>query len=129
MFDASCHRSLVKRSSLVSADHSHCHAGIQIGIFPAPFGNPAPARVTGNVEHRGESPACTLRRSFHRGNAGTLFNQFRIEGSSQAEWNREYGMVAVDDVPAYEQGNAQAGFFDGDMLISIDLLRIHFVED
>ncbi len=99
------------------------HGRTQIGIFSSAFGNATPARVTGDVHHRSEGPMGAGSACFFRRHGCGPFHQIRMPtgGLGQRDW--ENGSVAVNDVVAEDQGNAQSGLFYCDLLNSIGLIR------
>ena len=95
------------RALLIAAHHGACHEGAQIGVFTGAFGLSAPAGIQGDVHHRREGPGHTAGRSFRRSDARRLLNGFQVPRGGHAERDGEDGLVAVDDVHAHQQGDAQ----------------------
>ena len=113
---------------LVSAHHCGSHHGIKVRVLSGAFGNPSPARVAGDVQHRGECPPDSVGRGYS-GYAGSFFHQFRVECRCQSKRYREYGLESVNDVPCYEKRNTEAALFNSDPLYPVQLGRIGAVED
>ena len=82
------------------------------GILAGAFGDAAPARIAADVEHGREGEREALGRRFERGDARGALPQIDVEGRGLRQRDRKHRAVAVDDVVAEEQGNAEAGLLD-----------------
>jgi hypothetical protein len=105
-----------ERTGLESANHGGRERACKIRIFAEAFGYAAPAGVASDVHHGREGPADAFgRRFFGRGSRGGL-DQIGIPAGGLAQGNREDGSIAVDNVAAEQQRDAQAALFHGDAL-------------
>ena len=85
--------------------------------------DPAPTRLLGEVDHRGEGPRDTVDDGLAcRGRGGAL-DEVLVPGRGQPERDREDRAVAVDHVAAEEQRHAQAAPLDGVPLGGVDVER------
>ena len=66
---------------------------------------------------------------FRRGKGGSGTGQFRIKGRRDSERYREERTVAVDNIPAHEDRNAQTRLFNRDPLELIEPDRVDLVQD
>ena len=96
--------------SLKALRHSRRHCGSQERIFPRRFGNPAPAGIAGDVEHRGEGPVNAHLGSLLRRDGSGFLHQVGIPTGGLAQGNREHRAVAVDHIAAEDQRDPQAAF-------------------
>ncbi len=63
------------------------------------------------------------------GDARTTRDELRVPTRRLAQWNREDGLEAVNDVPPDQQRYSQTVFLDGDPLQFVYRIDIHFVQD
>ena len=91
-------------------------AGGDEGVLARALGDPAPARVAGDVEHRREGEVEAGGGGLPGGEAGGLLPERGVEGAGLGEGDREDGAEAVQDVEAEEERDAEAGLLDGEAL-------------
>ncbi len=92
------------------------HGSAEVRIFTRAFHDPAPARVTRNIDHRRESPVDArgprvlrrqmLRPFLHRG----------IPRRSHRQRDRKDRAVPVNNIESEKNGNVQAGLVHREML-------------
>ena len=102
--------------ALEAADLGLGEAGADVRVLARAFGDPAPARVAGDVEHRREGEVEAGGRGLLGGEAGGLLPERRVEGAGLGQRDREDGAEAVDDVEPEEERDAEAGLLDGQAL-------------
>ena len=124
VLDACQHAVRTERLALESDDLRAGHRSAKVGVFAGPLDDATPARVPGDVDHGGESPAdaggtCVLTGEMLRG----LFHA-RIPGGSHGQRNREDGAVSVDDVEGEKDRDVEPGFVNGEVLESVNLLDV-----
>ena len=117
------------RALLIAAHHGAGDEGAQIGVFSGAFGLSAPAGIQGDVHHRREGPGHAAGRSFRRSDARRLLDGFQVPCGGHAEGDGEDGLVAVNDVHAHQQGDAQARLFHRQTLHFEDFLCALDVEE
>ena len=105
-------------------DRSHGHAGAEVRIFTGAFDHAPPARVAHQIEHRRKSPVDAFARSLSRDGAQSPLHQVGIEAGGVTVRDGKDGAVAIDDIAAVEDWDAQTGFLDGDALNLIQLLNL-----
>ena len=120
---------LAEITALVAADHRRAHHAGQVRVFPEALDHPAPARVAAHVDHRGKRPVHSARRRLGRGEPGGFLDGVRVEAGGQRQRRGGDRAVAVNDVQADQQGNAQPGLLDRDPLLRIDRGRAARPED
>ena len=103
--------------ALIAPDHGACIEAPQIRVLTEAFGATSPSRVTGNVNHRIESPVDAVRRSLDRGNPCSKTRILRIPRAGKAQWNGEYCLVSVYHVKSDKKRNPQAGLLHSSFLI------------
>ena len=103
--------------ALIAPDHGACIEASQIRVLTEAFGATSPSRVTGNVNHRIESPVDAVRRSLNRGNPCSKTRILRTPRAGKAQWNREYCLVSVYHVKSDKKRNPQTGLLHGSFLI------------
>ena len=86
------------------------------GIFARPFDDAAPARIARHVEHRREGHGEAVGRRLDGRLARRALPDRRVERRGLGERHREHRAVAVDDVEADHQRNAEPRLLDGDAL-------------
>ena len=129
MLDARSHCGRVAQVfSLIALYHSHTHLHIQIWVLARSFGDAAPARVAGHVEHRRECPADTACRSLDGSNPGAFLNKGRVKCRCKSDRNRENGTESVNHVTTNKNRDSQTALLYGSLLDSIYLSRIHAVK-
>ncbi len=104
-------------------------AGADVRVLAGAFGDAAPARVAGDVEHRREGEVEAGGLGLVGGEAGGFLPEGGVEGAGLGERDREDGAEAVDDVEAEEERDAEAGFLDGDALGVADGVAAPEVEE
>ncbi len=115
--------------ALVALDHGTGDGRTEEWIFARAFGGASPAWVTADVDHRAEGPADACRRSLARGDTGRFLDRLHVPRARQPQRNGEHRLVAVDNVHAENQRNAEAAFLDSHALEIADLLDTFDVED
>ncbi len=90
---------------------AHQRAGdlrYQVGIFAEAFGGPAPARITGDVDHRCKCQVQAVGAGLDGRHATAKGDGLEIPARRQRQADREDGAVAVNDVVGEKDRNAQA---------------------
>ena len=82
------------------------------GILARALDNAAPARVARHVEHRRKGQGDPVLGRFLGGGASRLLPKIGSEQAGLRQRNRKNRAMAVDDVEAKQEGDAEAGFFD-----------------
>jgi hypothetical protein len=100
----------------------------QVGVFTQGLGDPTPARVPGDIDHRSKGPVDTVGGSFGRADRSAAAYELRVPGRGLPEGNREDGLEAVDDVPSDKQRDAKPTFLDGKALQFVDDPQIDLIE-
>ncbi len=85
------------------------------------LGDPAPARLLGDVDHRRERPRDPVDDGLAGRDLADLLGEVGVEGGGDAERDRAHRAVAVDDVAAEEQRDAEAAALDGVALGGVDV--------
>ncbi|MNM77398.1 hypothetical protein D3C81_892500 [compost metagenome] len=98
---------LVQAFALVGLDHYPGDPAGQPGVFAEAFGNPAPARVAGDVDGRREGQVEAVGAGFDGRHPRAFGDRFHIPAGGQAETDGEYRAVAVDHVVGEEQRDLQ----------------------
>jgi hypothetical protein len=102
--------------ALEAAHLSGRHRRAQVGVFARAFDNTPPARIAGNVEHRGEGPVEAGSAGFSGRHGLRLLRHGRIPGRGHRQWHGEDGAVAVDHIQRKQQGDAGRAFLDRQLL-------------
>ena len=113
--------------ALVATHHGPCNGGTQEGVFTAALADASPARVAADVDHRAERPADAVGAGFGGRDAGRLFHGVHVPRARQAQGDGEHRFVAVYDIHAEQQGDAQARVLDRQALhvaYAFDALQI-----
>ena len=105
-----------ERVALKAVNDGCANCGGQPGVFARAFGDAAPARVPGDIEHGREGPVDAFGGGLARRGAGGLADEVRIPTGGFAEGDGEDGAEAVDDVASEDQGDLKAALFHGDAL-------------
>ncbi|GJD71320.1 hypothetical protein MMMDOFMJ_4276 [Methylobacterium gnaphalii] len=79
----------------------------QPGILAETLDHATPAQVAGDIGHRREGPVDADGETFPRRRRGRTPHEAGIEARRHADRQRQHGAVAVDDVEADQQGNAE----------------------
>ena len=124
MLHASC-----QAFALVATDHGRTHQRVQVWIFTGAFRHPAPPGIAGDVQHRGESPADAGGNGLAGSDPGAFLNEGGIEGCRLADRDREHRPETVDDIPADQDRDTEAGLLDSGPLDGVDFGRVHTIED
>ena len=96
----------------------------QVRVFSIAFGNTAPARVSGNVDHRRECPVDTGIIGFLCCHATGLAGKFRVPCGAECQRDRIYCPETVYDIEAEEDRDSESGAFDSFFLHSVPELGI-----
>src|SRR5262249_43646056 len=67
--------------------------------FAVALRHPSPAWVAGNIEHRRKRPLDAVSGGFTGSDLSRLTSQFRVEGGSLCQRDREHGAEAVYHIP------------------------------
>src|SRR5271168_4350533 len=98
------------------------------GVFAWALDDASPARVARYVEHRRKRQGDAVLRSLRGCGARRLLPEFRGEQAGLGQRNRKNRAVAMDDVQAQQQRNAEARFFYGETLDGTHLFRAPKIE-
>jgi hypothetical protein len=101
----------------------------EIRVFSRTLGDPAPAGIPGDVDHRRERPVDAGLRSLQGRDAGTLADDVGVPGRGLADGYRHYGLETVNHVAADEQRNTEAAFLDRDALQLVHRIDVDLVDD
>ena len=80
------------------------------------LGDSAPAGIVTDIDHRTERPADAVGRGFLRGNLRRTLDGLHVPGAGESQRNGEHGFVAMDDVHAEDEGDAETTFLDSNAL-------------
>ena len=86
------------------------------GILARAFDNASPARVARHVEHRRKGQGDAVLGRFLGGGARRFLPQVGSKQAGLRQRNRKNRAMAVDDVEAQQERDAEAGFFDREAL-------------
>jgi hypothetical protein len=100
--------------ALVAAGLGRGEGRREVGVFAAALRDAAPARLVGDVHHRGECPAHPVGARLRGRDLGVRAGHRRVEAGCLGERDGERGPEAVDDVQAEQQRDAQPRFLDGE---------------
>ena len=114
--------------SLITLRQSCAHHAAQVRILSVTLADSSPSGVECNIYHWRVSPVDSCSTGFLSRYFAYLLHRFRIPGAGEGEGDREYSLVTMDYVHAYQQGNAQTTVLDGDVLESLDLVESLDVE-
>ena len=89
------------------------------------LGDPAPAGLLGEVDHRREGPGDAVDRGLAGRDGADLLDERRVERRGEPERDRAHRAVAVDDVAAEEHGDAEPAPLDGVPLGGVDVADEH----
>ena len=109
----------VSRLIQIALKTSHlgsCNFSSKIRVLTGSFRNSAPARVAGNVAHRGEGPGNTVPACFLTGNLTSLSDGLKVPGRSHCQRYREAGLISVNHIQSENKGNSESGLFDCNFL-------------
>ena len=104
-------------------------AGGDEGVLARSLGDPAPARVAGDVEHRREGEVDAGGGGLRGGAAGGRLPERGVEGAGLGEGDREHGAEAVQDVEPEEEREPEPGLLDGEALVPAHRLPAPEVEE
>ncbi len=113
---------------LVAAYHRQPHPLVEQRVLPRRLGDAAPARVTRDIHHRGESPADSRGGGLHGGYAGSLLHQLGVPGRRLSQGNREHRVEPVYHVARENQRNAEARLLHRLALQAVDHLWVDLVD-
>ena len=85
-------------------------------VLPKPFGNPAPARIPGDVHHGSEHPVDSCGGRFGCGHGLRALDQRRIPGTREPERNREDRAKTVNRIETEDERNSETRILDRDPL-------------
>ena len=78
-------------------------------VLAGALDDPAPARITADVDHRIEGPLDSVSGRLRGGHRLVVLHQRRVPAGRFAERDREHRLVAVDHVESEDQRNLQPG--------------------
>src|SRR6476620_2932026 len=93
--------------SLVSPNDRSRNTGSEIWIFTGSFRNPAPARITCNINHGCKCPGQSVGTGFTRCNTRRFFDQDGIPGAGKSKGNRENSSMPVNDIQPENKRDVQ----------------------
>jgi len=115
--------------SLKSAHAGDGHPAAEISIFTRPFGDSAPARIPGDVNHGRKGPVNARSTRLSGGDGRALFSQLGVPARSLGERNRKNGLVAMDDIQPEEDRNAETRVLHCELLQGVGLRGAADVEE
>ncbi len=92
-------------------------------VFARPLGDPPPARVARDIEHRREGHIDAVGGCLDRRLAGAAFPQRGVERSRLGERDREDGFVPMQGIEADQKRDAEPCLFHRDFLNGMHLPR------
>ena len=129
VFGAGGHAATTSEIAGLEAAHARTRQRrAQKDILAGALGDPAPARIARDIDHRRKDPVDPMRGCLFGGDARRALQQRRIPGTRLGQRDREHRSEAVNHIGADDQGDAQARLLDGDALVAIDQLRIGQVQ-
>lgn len=105
-----------EKIALVSPHVCLCDLGAEPRVLAGTLCDPAPAGVPGDIHHRAERPADSVGACFDRRDPRGLFDRSHIPGRRQSQWDREDGLVSVDDIHSEDQRNPVRAAFQRQLL-------------
>ena len=130
VLDAGHHRVAIGRAfPLHRLHHRPAHLGSQVGIFPESFRGAAPARVTGDIDHRRPGHVQAIIGRFVRRYSPDGIHRVEVKRGGQTKANRENGALTVEHVIGEKQRNFQAAEFHHLILHSADIMAGHGVKN
>ena len=118
-----------ERLSLKSADHGRPEHRCQKRILTETLSDPSPSRVSGNVEHRCESPVDAGPCRFQSRNSCASLDQIPIPARSLPDRNRKNCFKPVNHISPDKQWNAETAFFYRDTLNFIHQFDVDLVDN
>ncbi len=109
--------------SLESPDGGGAHPPGQVRVLAEALGDPAPPGVPGNVHHGGIGPVDAVGDGLPGGHGREILGELFVKGRRLAQGDGTGGAVAVNDVGAVDEGNAQPGLLYGDALAALPVLQ------
>ena len=94
--------------ALVAHHHGLGHRAPQERVFAGALGDAAPTGVATDVDHRTINPGNAVGRGFDGRCAGGQLHLLQIPSARHGKGDGEDGVVAVDDIEAEQQRDAQA---------------------
>jgi hypothetical protein len=110
--------------ALEAADLCRGDRGAQYGILAGALDDPAPARITGDVDHGGERPVNAHRAGLAAGDGLAPLDDVRVPGGGHGDRHREDGAQTVDHIEAEQRRDAVPIALDGEPLQPVDLGRV-----
>ena len=117
-----------KVSALEASRLGRRHLRRDPGVLARALDDASPARVARDVEHRRKGQGDAVLRRLLGRDARRFLPKVRGEQAGFRERNGKNRAVAMNDVEAHEQGNAEAGFFHREALDGARLVRAPEIE-
>ena len=114
--------------ALEAFDHGDRQPAGEIRILAETLGNPTPAGIARDIDHRREGPVDAHGGGFERGDSRTALDEFRVPGGGLAKRYGQYGSEPMDDIAGQQQWNAQAALLGGDSLQFVGRIDIDHIE-
>jgi len=105
------------------------HRTSEVRILAGAFDHAPPAGVAGDVHHRRKGPVDARGERLRRRDLRGAPEQLRVPRRGHRQRHGEGRFVAVDDIEAEEDRDAEARLFDGHLLVFVDEVRIDRPED
>ena len=101
-----------------------CDGGAEERILARAFDDPAPPRITGDVDHRREGPGDADRPCLTRRDRLTLRDRLGIPRRRHRDRHRQDRAQPMDHVVAEQDRDAEPAAFDREPLQAVDLRRV-----
>ena len=114
--------------ALIAAHQSGGDEASQVGVFTVSLGYAAPAGVERDIHHRAVGPADTVGGALLGCDARSALYGFGVPAARLCQGDGEYCVVAVNDIEAEQDGDAQTAFLHCHTLYVAYLVLAHHIE-
>ncbi len=114
---------------LEAAHHGRPQHGDVVRSLAGALGDPTPARIARDVDHRREGPVDAVLGGLGGGRRRRRLDQLGVEGGAEPERDGEDGPVPVDDVAAEDEWDPEPGLLDREALEVVPQLAAGGVEE
>ena len=115
--------------ALIAAHHGFRNAATQEGILAIALRRTSPTGIHTDVHHGRISPVDAIGTGLLGSNASAPFHGFQIPAARKGQRNGEDGLIAMNHIHAYDEGNAQTTLLHRHILQLTDFVGTFQVED
>ena len=114
--------------ALETFHHGRCQDLAKVGVFAKAFCNPSPTWVAGDIHHGCEGPVYSDRCGLQRPDLRGLRQHVGVPSCGLSQGDRKDCFETMNDITAYQQGNAQTTFLHCQFLQMVGFFHVDFIQ-